>query len=280
MWGQIYQKLRKKQNISQTEAAQDICSPAALSRWENDQIDLAFDKVVLLLQRINISLPEFINECELPTATKTIDAIQHAYLKQDLVKLQHLFSLAEKVYLETHSNYYLGTAAIAANYYFFLTDKNLLSEKMTVAYRQLFSKISYWSKNYIDLFAQTTFILNPEKVYRTAQCLLTELTTVEETSIKYRAIIIAVINSLARLVTSNLPLAQRLLSSFLKIDLPQSLTFMKMERKFLVFLLEYCESKNNTYVLQLISQYAELELTEEARTLITLYKKVEARIKH
>ena len=280
MWGQIYQKLRKKQNISQIEAAQDICSPAALSRWENDQIDLAFDKVVLLLQRINISLPEFINECELPTATKTIDAIQQAYLKQDLAKLQRLFNLAEKVYLETHSNYYLGTAAIAANYYFFLTDRNLISEKMTIAYRQLFSEISYWSKNYIDLFAQTTFILSPEKVYRTAQILLTELTTVEEASVKYRAIIIAVINSLARLVNSNLPLAQRLLSSFLKVDLPQSLTFMKMERKFLIFLLEYCESKNNTHVLQLISQYVDLELTEEARTLITLYKKVEARIKH
>ncbi len=49
MYGHEFKELRLEQGITQKEACKGICSESKLSRWENDQIEVAFSTAMRLL---------------------------------------------------------------------------------------------------------------------------------------------------------------------------------------------------------------------------------------
>ena len=49
-----FKQLRRKQHITLKEAAKGICSIQMLSRWENDQGTMDFNRVLKLCERISL----------------------------------------------------------------------------------------------------------------------------------------------------------------------------------------------------------------------------------
>ncbi|ADY84301.1 hypothetical protein ME0901_08630 [Lactobacillus delbrueckii subsp. bulgaricus] len=59
MYGQYFKRLRNYKKMTLGEAAKDITSSPALSRWENGVDDIRLKKFLALLDRVDITPREF-----------------------------------------------------------------------------------------------------------------------------------------------------------------------------------------------------------------------------
>lgn len=277
MCGKTFKILRKQSGLTIDDACQDICSHATLSRWENGKNCMPFDKVILLLQRIDITIEEFVKACGLPPTNKSIKNVQIFYLHRDLPKLKEAVNKACEIYLYTNhsSKYYLRVAAIAANYYLFLTDKNILPLELQEEFLAYISQIIYSNKSQIDLFAQTTFLFNSEQSYKVCRKLLAKVQTIDSDSLTYRSIIIACINTLAKIVVTSPILAKELLSRLNKIEIPQLYSFLTINLNFFNKVIDYYRTGNDTDALKILYSLVDVGLNNEAKYLLNILKKAE-----
>lgn len=55
-----FKEIRTIQHITLSDASKGICSVPMLSRWENNQGHMDFNKAIKLLERVNIKSSEYI----------------------------------------------------------------------------------------------------------------------------------------------------------------------------------------------------------------------------
>lgn len=60
MLGEKFRELRKQQGISIIKVSEGITSASRLQRWENNKGEMSIEKVINLLNRINIRPNEFL----------------------------------------------------------------------------------------------------------------------------------------------------------------------------------------------------------------------------
>lgn len=93
------QLVRKSKGISQNELATGVMSRSNLSNFENEQYIPAFDKVILLLSKLNITVEEYLS------LSKQTD-IQYQFLYQELVKTENYGTRDELININTQISYF------------------------------------------------------------------------------------------------------------------------------------------------------------------------------
>ncbi|MDH6364159.1 transcriptional regulator with XRE-family HTH domain [Enterococcus sp. PF1-24] len=109
-YGKTIQKIRKAKGISQSSLAKDIMSRGNLSNFENGHYLPSFDKVVALLERLNISVEEFLFYSQ----EKKLIKFNH----ETLVTIENQGSLIElKQYAQEIDQAYRSTPQLKELYY-------------------------------------------------------------------------------------------------------------------------------------------------------------------
>ena len=72
IFGLKFRQLRKQQHITLAKAAAGITSRQSLGNWETGKGELAFEKVLLLLKKINVQPIDFLEICEVVTLSKLL----------------------------------------------------------------------------------------------------------------------------------------------------------------------------------------------------------------
>lgn len=208
MYGKKFKEIRIKQNISLEQAAKDVVSISTLSRWENDKLDINFSQLNHLLANIHLTLREFARYCEInPSDTFSIKAAK-AYNSDDINQLHALAQQQLDKYYSSRDRYDLFLTAIANNYYFDLTQKNIFSQEDINRLNYLFSHVEYWSEFYITVFANTVFLIKPEVQYQICNKILSQLYLQDFSSWDiFIDSIGSILNSLTSLIISNPSLA-------------------------------------------------------------------------
>lgn len=135
MYGRIIQLIRKSKGLSQDELSTGIMSRSNLSNFENEQYIPAFDKVILLLSKLNITVEEYLS---LSKQTN----VQYQFLYQELVKAENYGTPDELIDINAQITYF---KLESSKYY----ELYLLSQYVLSLY-QLPYKISLKEiKNYI-----------------------------------------------------------------------------------------------------------------------------------
>ena len=90
MYGHEFKELRLEQGITQKEACKGICSESKLSRWENDQIEVAFSTAMRLLNRIHITSHEFMGWSKFSPQPETDKEVTEAWHKEEIPLIKHV----------------------------------------------------------------------------------------------------------------------------------------------------------------------------------------------
>lgn len=276
MYGKKFKEIRIKQNISLEQAAKDVVSISTLSRWENDKLDINFSQLNHLLANIHLTLREFARYCEInPSDTFSIKAAK-AYNSDDINQLHALAQQQLDKYYSSRDRYDLFLTAIANNYYFDLTQKNIFSQEDINRLNYLFSHVEYWSEFYITVFANNVFLIKPEVQYQICNKILSQLYLQDFSSWDiFIDSIGSILNSLTSLIISNPSLAQKLLEKINKLPIPIQCSYMKIRRNFLDKLLHYRLNKDNeNEILNIISSLKTLGLPQIAHNFSTLFTRI------
>lgn len=73
--GPIFKKIRQRKGFSVAETSKGICSPQFLRKYEAGNSDISFTNMLLLLDRINVTMDEFLFECN----TQTFDTFFRSF---------------------------------------------------------------------------------------------------------------------------------------------------------------------------------------------------------
>ncbi|WP_260268099.1 helix-turn-helix domain-containing protein, partial [Lactobacillus delbrueckii] len=130
MYGQYFKRLRNYKKMTLGEAAKDITSSPALSRWENGVDDIRLKKFLALLDRVDITPREFFayTEVQENLDNSYYDELQLLVQQKDQQKLYQIFLRQISSFHQTKDPDILGKAVAAANSYFTLTKINCLTE--------------------------------------------------------------------------------------------------------------------------------------------------------
>ena len=135
IFGLKFRQLRKQQHITLAKAAAGITSRQSLGNWETGKGELAFEKVLLLLKKINVQPIDFLESSISSYLKQTTSQISAAYVNNQVDKLLHY---ANKYLDISHRNLTdrvsFLRASVACNYYMDLTSIDLTtsSDKLRI----------------------------------------------------------------------------------------------------------------------------------------------------
>lgn len=170
IFGLKFRQLRKQQHITLAKAAAGITSRQSLGNWEIGKGELAFEKVLLLLKKINVQPIDFLESSISSYLKQTTSQISAVYVSNQVDKLLHY---ATKYLDISHRNLTdrvsFLRAAVACNYYMDLTNIDLTSTSDKLRIISHFNKIlngeEIWNFEDIYFFGNTQNLMSPRDVY-------------------------------------------------------------------------------------------------------------------
>ncbi len=277
IYGSTYKQLRKKQGITQSQAAHGICSISKLSRWENNQVEVEFSTAIALLKKINITPTEFINWAKLDAEYHLPLDIRKAIANEDIAPMRD-FALGQlQLYHESKNIFALTNAIIVFNQLLLITSKDYLSsaEKHRIIF--YLTHITVWSNYNINLFGNSSFLLDSKTIYHIALKLIHNFSQIEQTKAEvnledfFGGLSDTII---AMILKRKLTYAQNLLTELKKIDLPFYHMFFELTLTFLQKVILYCQTKDEAPVLAIIDNLVKLGCQKQAQKYIEIFKDV------
>lgn len=219
-----FKELRKAQGITLNDAARGICSIPMLSRWENGQGNMDFNKAIRLFERININAAEYISLNKLDTPDTQAQELEQAWNSKDKDKLEQIAKRSLSEYHHSNKLIDLDYAALSCALYeriskiniFPLSDQNKLNKQL--------SKLSIWTQENLSLFQNVTNILSSSIVCQISSQIIASLDFIQNSGkATFHFAITTLFESIIRLLmTSSFKHAQRLLHNINAITLPEN----------------------------------------------------------
>ena len=168
-----FKKLRKIKGLSQDEVCKNITSRSRLSRWENGSTEsgMPIEIVKQLMNRINISYEELFSDDD--NTLQIMNKIQKLYQDNKSTELGTLAKELLKISQNDDSTILL--AAIAANFYFDLSNNNLFSPTAKKKLTDYCYSIKNWSEDEIRLFGNVQLLLDSQTIYNLSRSLISTL---------------------------------------------------------------------------------------------------------
>lgn len=245
-FGQKFKNLRLEKNYSLDSVSVGITAKSSLYNWENGKGNMAFDKVILMLNRMHIEPTELISD----SVHNSIDIndIFDAYNCNDVVKLRQIAQQAldkSRKYQDDKSK--LIRSAIACQYLKALTGLDLFLKEDKEQLEQILSEINEW--HYIDVFCfGNTLALIPDKrIYGLTKSLIRKyLERQNDNYAKWQhGALNTIINAISTLLYNDLSLALKLSSEIQLLQLNDTFAYEKIRIKFVNEILNYCKTQND-----------------------------------
>lgn len=276
-YGLVYKRLRKEQGITQTQAANGICSISKLSRWENNQVEVEFSTALSLLKKINITSTEFSNWAHLKAEHHLPAKIERAIINEDVPTMRSFALRQMKDYQESKNIFTLTNAIIVFNQLLLLTGKDYLStaDKHRIVFYLTHNVV--WSQYNIILFVNSAFLLDAETTYHIALKLIHNYSQVEQAKSEdnletfFGGLSDTII---AMICKKKLNYAENLLKELQKIELPFYHLFFQLTLNFLHKIILYCRSQDEGPVLQIIDNLVAMNCRQQAEKYLDIFKTV------
>lgn len=160
MVGVTLKKIRKDKNISIQIICEGIMDPATYWRLENGKINSSFPTVLQILERMNISIEEFIEEffSSEESLYQSYERELVTYLKnQDVEKLKQLKQKLSN-YLENTKVIKLTHLYYLADLYIATIDKKYKAKKSEQKIKNYLTKCNNWNLYELTLLSNVLFI--------------------------------------------------------------------------------------------------------------------------
>lgn len=179
-YGSTFKNLRKKQEITQAEACEGICSISKLSRWENNQVEVEFSTAIALLRRINITFKEFTKKAQIETEFHLPHEIKKAIENDDFPTLRKYIKEQLDKYHKSKNILILKNVLPVCNQLFLSEGKNYLTSADVQRIGSYLLHNTVWSKYNIILFSNSPFLLNSEIGYKIALRIIHNFDQIED----------------------------------------------------------------------------------------------------
>lgn len=281
IFGLKFRQLRKQQHITLSKAAAGITSRQSLGNWEIGKGELAFEKVLLLLKKINVQPIDFLESSISSYLKQTTSQISAAYVNNQIDKLSYY---AEKYLNLSHRNLTdrisFLRAAVACNYYMDLTNIDLTTSSDKLRIISHFNKIlngeEIWNFEDIYFFGNTQNLMNPRDVYSLAHSLNYYR---QKHQVNNREWINAVYNTLINaefvLIKTDIKLATNL-DSLLRQHwgLSDNYAFEKIRQNFMHELIKYISTQDKSGITQQLRSLEVAHLSDLKAGFETAYEQV------
>lgn len=271
-----FKKLRKMQNITLSQAANNICSVSMLSRWENGQGKMDFEKVVELLERINLTPAEFLALSGLNQPDDLSQDLEKAWLTKDQAKLQQLTTTALAKFQTSQKLIDLNYAAICASLYYNLSRKNLLSISNQNLLNKELSHLSVWGQENLSLFRTLINVLSPRIIYQVSYQVIEYLDFIQAAGHDtfYFAITTLFEAAIALFKANNFKYAQKILDKLNTLTFKERDMQLIIGRHFLNQLAEYHNQPNEQKIIKTISFLREIGANHLAHYFLTIFNQI------
>ncbi len=107
-FGEVFRELRLEKNILSKDAAEGVMSRAALSTFENKNVQISLDRFIGLLNNINVSVDEFLQRSqETDSWEKIVRTLDSAYAEGDIIGIKGVIHFTKKGYAHSKKEHYL-----------------------------------------------------------------------------------------------------------------------------------------------------------------------------
>ncbi len=160
--GNEFKQLRKMQHITLKEAAAGICSIQMLSRWENNQGHMDFNRVLKLCEKLNLSATEYIALAKLDPQDHIAQVLEESWSNHDKDYLEKLAQAALNKYQLSQDPFDLDYAAIACSLYYKSSQHNIFPITQQNELNRQLNKVTFWGMNFSHSLPTSFLLLVPE----------------------------------------------------------------------------------------------------------------------
>ena len=132
--GETYRKIREGKGISISSLAGAEISKSQISRFELGETEISFFKLLYLLEKIGVTLEEFLLSCNnyQPSDFNTlIRLVQQAAYNQEIKSLLNMVSKEMELFRETKSHYHKLNAIFIESIIYGIDNTNQLTNQTT-----------------------------------------------------------------------------------------------------------------------------------------------------
>lgn len=271
-----FKELRTAQGITLKQAANGICSIPMLSRWENGNGKMDFEKTIRLLERINITASEYISLNRIDLADEISSNLQKGWINKDQ---NYLKSLAEKrltIFHTSHQLIDLDYAAISCALYERLSNINLFPIADQNKINKQLSKLTIWGQENLSLFQSVINILSSAIVFQVSSQIIANLDFIKKSGSSTLHLAITTLFEVVihLLKDKKINYSRRILNEINKLSLPDSEMQLIVGRSFLNALLKYLDDKDNKEILEIINFLVKLNMTKTASYFLQTFKNI------
>lgn len=165
-YGQVLRRLREEKGYSLRQVSNGILSTSFLSKFERGESDISLSHFVNVIERMNVSLDEFIfsaNEYKPSELDRLISGIAAAYQRNNLTKLRNIAKKEYEKYEQYELDAYLCNSIMAEAKLLDLEQKQIEKKKREYLANYLFN-IELWGNYELVVYANSLTIFSPETV--------------------------------------------------------------------------------------------------------------------
>lgn len=166
-YGAYIKQLRKSKSMTQKELARGIVSEHFLSEFERGHTKISMDHLMLLLERMNISLEEFAVYLvpDVKTQEEFFDVLLQAVSYEDLYLLEKIRSEQEALYQKSYNVRYRHREILVKAYINQLAHVAQSKEELRLIRDYLFN-VDDWGYYELELFKQSSPFLSSSVLHK------------------------------------------------------------------------------------------------------------------
>lgn len=264
MYGQYFKRLRNYKKMTLGEAAKDITSSPALSRWENGVDDIRLKKFLAY------------TEVQGNLDNSYYDELQLLVQQKDGQRLHQIFLRQISSFHQTKDPDILGKAVAAANSYFSLTKINCLTDADLKSFKDLLLDSEYLDFKSLRFLENSVYLIDCDLLISYNSKVIHQLSHLEQVDYElYLNAWTALTNIVFSLIQQKQnSVASHILNQLLTIDLPQQMAAFKIRIVFLKKLLAYRESGDDREINAYLKSLTEIGLSNLVSELLDYWGSV------
>ena len=276
--GNEFKQLRKMQHITLKEAAAGICSIQMLSRWENNQGHMDFNRVLKLCEKLSLSATEYIALAKVDPKDHIAQILEESWSNHDRDYLEKLAQAALNKYQSSQDPFDLDYAAIACSLYYKTSQHNIFPVAQQNELNHQLSKITVWGHEFLSLFANVIPIISPRIIYQISVQVISNISFIKKAGEgTFHFGIAALFEAVIGLITkSQFKFADQLLTRINQIDLPDNEMLLIVGRKFLNAILTFHNTANDEAAVSIIHFLTNMDMQTTATYFLQILNQVKA----
>ena len=276
--GNEFKQLRKMQHITLKEAAAGICSIQMLSRWENNQGHMDFNRVLKLCEKLSLSATEYIALAKVDPKDHIAQILEESWSNHDRDYLEKLAQAALNKYQSSQDPFDLDYAAIACSLYYKTSQHNIFPVAQQNELNHQLSKITVWGHEFLSLFANVIPIISPRIIYQISVQVISNISFIKKAGEgTFHFGIAALFEAVIGLITkSQFKFADQLLTRINQIDLPDNEMLLIVGRKFLNAILTFHNTANDKAAVSIIHFLTNMNMQTTAAYFLQILNQVKA----